>query len=328
MADLSTQYMGFTLRNPIIVASSGLTRSVEKIVEMEQKGAAAVVLKSLFEEQILHDIHQTLEYPDAYNVNPEALDYVTGSVKENEVAGYVQLIRDAKKAVSIPVFASINCVTLSEWVDIARDMEQAGADGLELNIFIMPGNLEIPGPEHEQMYFDIIDKVTSTLSIPVALKIGYYFSSLVHTLQRFSWTGIKGLVLFNRFFTPDINLTSLKLQPANLYSVPSEQYLPLRWIAMLSDVARCDIAASTGIHDAAAAIRQILAGARAVQICSTLYLHGTDRIAEMVDGISEWMDQHAFAGIEDFRGRLSVNHQANPVLYQRVQYMKYLLGTD
>jgi len=328
MTNLATKYMGFDLKNPLIVASSGLTRSVEKILEFEEKGAAAVVLKSIFEEQILHDIDKTLEYPDAYNINPEALDYVTGSLKEHEVQSYTRLIRDVKKHVGIPVFASINCVSMSQWVDIAQDFEEAGADGLELNIFIMPSRLDVTGAEHEQMYFDILEKVTSKISIPVALKTGYYFTSMVQTLKKFSWTGIKGLVMFNRFFSPDIDLKSLDLQATNLYSLPSEQYIPLRWIAMLSDVVRCDIAASTGIHDAKAAIRQILAGASAVQICSTLYLHGSDRIPQMLEDMKTWMADHEFESVADFKGLLSVKHKENPVLYQRMQYMKYLLGTD
>ncbi|MBN1199263.1 MAG: dihydrodipicolinate synthase family protein, partial [Bacteroidales bacterium] len=180
MVDLSTHYMGFHLKNPLIIASSGLTKSVAKIKEFEEKGAAAIVLKSIFEEQIMMDVNNTLSFPDSYNVNPEAFDYVSELMTGNAVSEYMQLIREAKKAVSIPVFASINCVSLDEWVDIARDIEEAGADGLELNVFIMPNKLDISSQEHEQMYFDIIEKVTGSISIPVALKLGYYFSSLVH----------------------------------------------------------------------------------------------------------------------------------------------------
>lgn len=328
MVDLSTNYLGFRLKNPLIIASSGLTKSVAKIKEFEEKGAAAIVLKSIFEEQIMMDINNTLSFPDSYNINPEAFDYVSELMTGNAVAEYMQLIREAKKAVSIPVFASINCVSLDEWVNIARDIEEAGADGLELNVFIMPNKLDISSQDHEQMYFDIIEKVTGSISIPVALKLGYYFSSLVHTIQRFSWTRIKGLVLFNRFFTPDINLDTLKLQATNIFSIPAEQYIPLRWIATLSDVVRCDLCASTGIHDGEAVIRQLLAGAKTTQLCSTLYLHGSDQIVRIREELIRWMEKKHYSRIDDFRGLLSVKHTENPVLYQRVQYMKHLSGTE
>jgi len=320
--------MGLKLKNPLIVASSGMTKSVAKIMEFEEKGAAAVVLKSIFEEQILMDINQTLSYPDSYNVSPEAYDYVKASLQDISVTEYLKLIEQTKKEVSIPVFASINCVSLNEWIRIARDFENAGADGLELNIFIMPNNLDVSSTEHEKMYFDIIEKVTECVKIPVALKLGYYFSSLVHVIRQFSWTKIAALVLFNRFFTPDINLDEMKLEVANLFSDTSEQYLPLRWIAMLSDVVRCDISASSGIHDADAVIKQLLAGATTTQICSAIYLHGSDRITQILNGLEEWMKSKGFNSIDEFRGRMSLKHLENPVLYQRVQYMKYLSGND
>jgi len=328
MVDLSTQYMGFHLKNPLIVASSGLTKSIAKIQEFEEKGAAAVVLKSIFEEQIMMDVNNTLSFPDSYNVRPEAFDYVSELMTGNVVSEYIGLIREAKRAVSIPVFASINCVSLDEWVSIVKDIEKAGADALELNVFIMPNKLDISSEDHEKMYFDIIDKVTASISIPVALKLGYYFSSLVHTIQRFSWTKIKGLVLFNRFFTPDINLETLKLQVANLFSTPAEQYIPLRWIATLSDVVRCDLSASTGIHDGEAVIKQLLAGAKTTQLCSTIYLNGSDQIAKIREELIHWMEKKHYSRIDDFRGLLSVKHTENPVLYQRVQYMKHLSGTE
>lgn len=328
MINLSTKYMGFTLKNPIVIGSSGLTKHPEKIKEFEQKGAAAVVLKSLFEEQILFDINHTLEYPDAYNINPQALDYVSEYTKENSVAEYMKLIRTAKKEVKIPVFASINCVSLSEWVHIARDIQKAGADGLELNVFIVPGNLDINSMEREKIYFDIIDSVQKHITIPVALKLGYYFSSLVYTIQKFSWTKIASLVLFNRFFTPDINLKTMKLQVANLYSTPDEQYIPLRWIAMISDKVNCDISASTGIHNADAVIRQLLVGATTTQLCSAIYLHGPDRITGIIDDLKRWMESKNFKTIDDFRGTFSVKKTENPVLFQRVQYMKHLSGTE
>jgi dihydroorotate dehydrogenase (fumarate) len=328
MIDLATNYMGFRLKNPLIVASSGLTKSVAKIKEFEEKGAAAVVLKSIFEEQIMVDTNQTLEFPDAYNIGTAAYDLVNESIKDFSVSEYTTLIREAKKEVAIPVIASINCVSKSEWIKIAKDFEQAGADGLELNIFIMPNKLDIHSSEHEKMYFEIIEAVTKNVQIPVALKLGYYFSSLVDTIRKFSWTNIKALVLFNRFFTPNINLDTLKLEASNIFSIPEEQFLPLRWIAMLSDVVRCDLSASTGIHDADAVLKQILAGATTTQICSTLYLHGSDQITRILEDMERWMEEKKFHSLDDFRGKLSVKEAENPVIYQRAQYMKHLSGME
>lgn len=326
--DLTTKYMGMKLRNPLIVGSSGLTKSMDNLREYERLGAAAVVMKSLFEEQIMFETNKLLNHQHADNSYPEALDYITAFTSENSVSEYMGLIRQAKKTVSIPVFGSINCVSADEWVKVAKDIQKAGADGLELNIFIMPGILDINSQEREKMYFDIIENVKKEVTIPVALKIGYHFTSLVQTLRRFSWTGISALVLFNRFYTPDINLKTMHLQVSNIYSSPAEQAIPLRWIAMLADKVTCDIAASTGIHDAHAAIKQLLVGAKATQICSTLYLHGPSRVAEILEGIQSWMSEHQFKSVDDFRGRFSVRNAENPVFYHRAQYMKHLAGTE
>ncbi len=326
--DLTTKYMGMKLKNPLIVGSSGLTKSMDNLREYERLGAAAVVMKSLFEEQIMFETNKLLNHQHVDNSYPEALDYITAFTSENSVSEYMGLIRQAKKTVSIPVFGSINCVSADEWVKVAKDIEKAGADGLELNIFIMPGILDINSQEREKMYFDIIENVKKEVTIPVALKIGYHFTSLVQTLRRFSWTGISALVLFNRFYTPDINLKTMHLQVSNIYSSPAEQAIPLRWIAMLADKVTCDIAASTGIHDAHAAIKQLLVGAKATQICSTLYLHGPSRVAEILEGIQSWMSEHQFKSVDDFRGRFSVRNAENPVFYHRAQYMKHLAGTE
>jgi dihydroorotate dehydrogenase (fumarate) len=328
MMNLSTTYMGLPLKNPIIIGSSGLTKSPENLLEYERLGAAAVVMKSLFEEQIMFDTNKLLNHQHLDNSYPEALDYITEFTQENSVGEYMKLIRKAKATVKIPVFGSINCVSSDEWVKAARDIEKAGADGLELNIYIMPGVLEIDGAEREKMYFDIIENVRSHVKIPIALKVGYHFTSLVQTLRKFSWTGIRALVLFNRFYTPDINLKTMRLQVSHLYSSPAEQVIPLRWIAMLADKVTCDISASTGLHDADAVIKQLLVGAKTAQICSALFLHGPERIAEILEGITHWMEQQGYDSIDDFRGKFSVKNTENPVFYHRAQYMKHLSGTE
>ena len=328
MINLTTKYMGFQLKNPLIVASSGLTKSPEKIKDFENKGAGAVVLKSIFEEQIMAETNHIMEYPDSYNNYPEALDYIKNFTQQHSVSEYLKLIRDTKKEVKIPVFASINCVSMNEWINFARDIENAGADGLELNIFIMPADLNTTGAEHEKMYFDIIEKIKKTVKIPVALKISYYFSGLVNLMQKFSWSGIAALVMFNRFYTPDINIDTLRIQTSNVLSTPTEIGNSLRWIAMLSDKAGCDISASTGIHDASGVIKQLLVGATTTQLCSTLYINGSVRIQEILEDLTKWMEQKKYKNISDFRGKLSLKKADNPVLYHRVQYMKHLSDID
>ncbi len=328
MIDLSTKYMGLTLKNPLIVGSSGLTKSVEKIKELEVQGAGAVVLKSLFEEQIVHDSNVLINNSDIFNAYPEAADYISNITKSHTVEDYLKLIREAKKEVKIPIIASINCISLSEWVRIAKDIENAGADGLEINIFFLPYDIDINGAGYEKLYFDIVEKIKASIKIPIALKIGYYFSSLVNTVQKLSWTGIDSLVMFNRFFNPDIDINTMKVHVSSVFSSPSDLSIPLRWIALLSNEVKCDISATSGIHDAEGVIKQLLVGATTTQLCSTIYLNGTGQIGVILKGLTEWMEKNNYKTISDFRGKFSIKKTDNPVLFHRVQYMKHLFETE
>lgn len=328
MANLSTKYMGLDLINPIIVGSSGLTNSLENIIEIEKNGAAAVVLKSLFEEQINFQINKTMSQTEDNFAYPEALDYISNYTKDNDVDVYLKLIRDCKEAVSIPVIASINCVSSNEWTSFAGKIQEAGADGLELNVFILPSDPKRDSAQNEKIYFDIVDKVRKQVSIPVAIKISYYFSGFANTAVKLSWTGISGMVLFNRFFSPDIDIDKFKVISTNVFSTPEELSISLRWVAMLSSKLHCDIAASTGVHDGAAVIKQILAGARAVQISSVLYKNGFSRIKTMLEELEKWMDSKGFNRIEDFYGKMSIKEIDNPAAYERVQFMKHFAGIE
>lgn len=328
MVNLSTKYMGLQLKNPIIIGSSGLTKSVKRIKELEEKGAAAVVLKSLFEEQILNESHLLINNSDIFHSYPEAADYIKNATKTQSVSDYIKLIKDAKSEVKIPVIASINCISLNEWVSIAKDIENAGADGLEINIFFLPYNIDIDGPGYEKLYFDTIQKIKASVKIPVALKIGYYFSSLVHTVKKLSWTGIDSLVMFNRFFNPDIDINNMTIHASSIYSSPNDLSIPLRWIALLSNEVKCDISATSGIHDADAVIKQLLVGATTTQICSTIYINGTNQIGVILKGLTRWMEEHKYSSISDFRGKLSIKKTDNPVLFHRVQYMKHLFNIE
>ena len=328
MADLRTNYMGIELKNPIIVGSSGLTNSVEKIKEIEKAGAGAVVVKSLFEEQIRMQINKSMTNHDLDNYYPEAQDYISNYTKEHDVADYLELIRQAKANVSIPVIASINCVSSFEWTSFASKIEQAGADALELNIFILPSDPQNSGADNEQAYFDIVIAVLKEIKIPVALKISYYFTGLAKTALKLSWTGIKGMVLFNRFFSPDIDIDKFEVTASNVFSTSSEISISLRWVAMLSDRLHCDIAASTGIHDGSGVVKQLLAGAKAVQIASTLYKNGLDVIPDMLKFLEDWMDKHGFKTTGDFIGKMSFKKADNPAAYDRVQFMKHFAGIE
>ncbi len=330
MVDLSTQYMGLTLKNPIIVGSSGLTSSVEKIIEIEKNGAAAVVLKSLFEEQIKHEINKTIRQNDNTSsfAYPEALDYIKNYSEAHLFESYLSLTKECKKAVKIPIIASINCVTASEWIAYAKRIQDAGADALELNIFLLPSDVNNSSEQNEKVYFDIINEVKKRVSIPVAVKTSFYFSGLAKMMLKLSWTGISGLVFFNRFFSPDIDIDNFTITNANVYSHPEDITTSLRWVAVLSDKLYCDIAASTGIHDGKAVIKQLLAGAKATQVVSVLYKNGFTHIGVMLKEIEEWMQKNNFKNIEEFRGKMSYKKTGNTPAYLRVQFMKHFGGIE
>ncbi len=327
MADLSTEYMGIKIKNPIIAGSSGMTKSVENIQNLERNGAAAVVLKSLFEEQIQFEINKNYGGNETFSY-PEANDLIANYSKDYSISEYLKLIEDCKKTVDIPVIASINCVSAEEWTSFAKKIEEAGADGLELNIFILPSDPYHDGEQNEKIYFDIIQEVKKHINIPLAVKISYYFSSLAKMALKLSWTKISGLVLFNRFFSPDIDIENFKVTATNVFSSPSELATSLRWVAMLSDRVHCDIAASTGIHDGEAVIKQLLAGAKATQIASVLYKKSNAVIGEMLKDIESWMDKNNYASLDDFRGKMSYKKANNPAAYQRVQFMKHFAGIE
>jgi len=328
MINIESRYMGLHLRNPIVAGSSGLTNSVENIIEMEKNGIAAVVLKSLFEEQIQNSASHTIMQGEYINQYPEAEDYIRNYSAENDVTNYLRLIESAKNSVSIPIIASINCITNSEWTDYAKKIEAAGADGLELNVAVLPSDPNKESSENEQVYFDITRKVVKELNIPVAIKLSYYFSGLAKMLTNLSWTGIKALVLFNRFYSPDIDIEHEEVKSSFVFSTPSEIALPLRWVAMLSPLVECDIAASTGVHDGTGLIKQLLAGANVVQIASVLYQKGFREIGSMTEQLENWMDRHNYRNIDDFRGKLSIAKTENPAAYERIQFMKHFSGIE
>jgi len=323
MADLTTKFLGLTLRNPLIVGSSGLTDSVEKIKELENAGAGAVVIKSLFEEEIIAEmdesLHRMTSRPFVY---PETFDYMDEVDEEDSVRKYLSLIRQAKDTVHIPVIASINCVSAQKWTYFAKEIQDAGADALELNLFILPTDFERTAEENEKLYFQIIEEVKKVISIPILLKVSYYASNLGQLLQKLSKTGIGGLTLFNRFYSPDFNLETYQVVSTNVLSKPGDLPISLRWVAIMAERVECDIAASTGVHDGEAMIKQILAGADAVQVVSSLYKHGASYVSVMINEMKKWMEHEGYDKLTDFRGKMSQARSSNPAAYERVQFMK------
>lgn len=324
MIDLSTSYMGLKLKNPIIAASSGLTNSLQDIIDLEANGAAAVVIKSLFEEEIIMETQDNLNRMHASGfIYPETMEYFDFDEMDDPVANFLKLISDAKKAVKIPIIPSINCVTADKWPDFAKRIQDAGADALELNIFALPTDLNRSSDENEKVYFDVIQKVTSIVSIPVAVKISPYNASLASFINRLSETPIKGIVLFNRFYSPDFDIHNFEFTSSNVFSNSAELALPLRWTAIMSERVSCDIAASTGVHDGNAVVKVLLAGASAAQIASTLYRNGFKQIQVMLNQINLWMEEKNFNSINDFKGKMSQTRSYNPAAFERVQFMKF-----
>ena len=339
MIDLSTTFMGLPMRNPIIAGSSGLMNNLDYLKRLDNAGIGAVVLKSIFEEQIRVEsehfldsdsekvkgwkaILQEIEQKREYNYD-EALTYIRQFAKEHTLDRYLDLISEAKKRLSVPVIASIHCVSQYHWGYFAKRIEETGADALELNVYVLPSDANRTGLENEQVYFDIVKQVKKWVSIPVSLKIGYYFSGLLQTVVQLSRTGISALTLFNRPYHPDIDIEELRLSSNYIYSNPEEYIQTLRWIAILSGRIDCEIAASTGIHDYKAVVKQLLAGASVIQIASAIYAHGPEVVGQLLNGLKDWMQRHDFQTIKQFNGLFSQNKIENPAAFERVQFMKF-----
>ena len=320
MIDLSVKYAGLTLKSPIIVSSSGLTSSVTRIKKIADAGAGAVVLKSLFEEQIQYEIGN-METGGGY---PEAADYLKTYARENSVSNYLQLISDAKNAVDIPVIASVNCYSSSEWVDFTKQMQEAGADAIELNIYFIANNKRKDPREYETVYLQILENVKKTVSVPVIVKLGSHFTNLSWMADQLAVRGAAGVVLFNRFYAPDINTDELTIGSAEVLSTAADIRNSLRWVGILSsEIEGLDISASTGVHNGLGAIKQILAGAEAVQVCSVLYRNGIDYLREIISEMKSWMEKKKYNSIGEFKGKMSYSRIDDPAAYERAQFIKY-----
>jgi len=327
MTDLSVKYMGLQLKNPVIIGSSGLTNSVEKIRDLEENGAAAVVLKSLFEEQIAYETEMNLGSNDTNY--PVDMGYIKEYSKDHYLSDYIDLIESVKKNAGIPVIASINCFSDKEWISYARNIEKAGADALELNISLLPVDETKDSRDYEKIYFNLIEKIDKTVSVPLALKIGCFSSGLANLIQKISWTkNVNSMVLFNRYYNPDFDINNYEFRATNILSTPEEISTSLRWIALLSGRVQCDLVASTGIHTAEGVIKQLLAGANAVQVVSTIYKNGPGQIQVILKELAKWMEEKGYNNINDFRGKMNHENTKDATAFERVQFIKYYSMSD
>ena len=326
--DLTSHYMGLTLRSPLVVSACTLSEDISNIKKMEDFGAGAVVLFSLFEEQIQKEQRLFDKAMQATtNIFAEALDFFP-DVDEYHVGAsqYLEHIRRAKEVVNIPIIASLNAITHSGWIDYARQMEEAGADGLEINVYYIPADLRLTAEMVEQRYLDIVKTVKSNISIPVAIKLNPYFSSIAHMAQRLHEEGADALVLFNRFYQPDFDINRLQVLPNLEFSVAHEIRLPLLWIAIIYGRIPVSLAATTGVQSAEEVIKYLLAGADITMTASALYKHGLGHLLTMRKNLELWMDRMNFSSVTSFRGAMSQQHISDPTAYERANYIRILEG--
>jgi len=307
------------LKNPVIIGSSGFSKSPEKVEQCEKAGAAAVVLKSLFEE-VLAKSNYGIQ--DAIDEHPEALDYLQSNLElQYGPKDYLQLIKESKNRVGIPVIASINCISNKWWPEFAHQVQSAGADALELNIYNTPHDKSVSSQQIEENYLEIMDLTRKAVSIPVAMKIGKHFTSLPNLVSKLEMKGINGVVLFNRFTDPDIDINTFKYKTTFSFSKKEDIFLPLRWIAILYQGVKCGLCASSGVKSGDELIKLLLAGASAVQVAGVLYEKGLGSIGEMLTGLHEWMDKHGFEDISQFKGRLAFAKHSSVDHFLRAQFM-------
>jgi dihydroorotate dehydrogenase (fumarate) len=326
--DLTTNYLGLKLRTPLVVAASPLSEDLDNIKRMADAGASAIVLYSLFEEQLRQDrleLSRRLEngsdsFAEALSYFPEPDEFRLGPEE------YLKHIAAAKKAVKIPIIASLNASSNGGWTSYAKQIQQAGADALELNIYYIPTNLELTGTEVELTYLDILKAVKAEVKIPVAVKLSPFFSSFANMAKRLDQAGANGLVLFNRFYQPDIDLETLEVKPDILLSTPMAMRLPLRWIALLHGRINASLAATSGIHRATDVLKMLMAGADVTMLCSTLLRHGIPKITVIERDLIIWMKEHDYKSVRQLKGSLSQENCAEPAAFERAQYMKAIGG--
>lgn len=328
MADLSSTYLGLPIKNPLVAASSPLTASLDSLKKLEDAGLGAVVLKSIFEEQIELDGLDALKEAEGYLGHTDGYEFVKATSMEQQIDAYLELLEGAKKSLSIPVIASINCYQDGTWLEYAKRFINLGADAIELNYYVVGADLEKEGSAMEKEFLHLVKSARKAIDVPLSLKIGSAYSSLANMLRRFDEEEVDGVVLFNRFYSPDIDIERMKMTQAQMVSSKDEYALALRWVALMSEEVRYDLIGATGIHSARSAIKLLLAGAKAVQLCSVLLKEGLESASKMLNEIDTWMEKHEFEDLESFRGKLAKEYKADGALWTRVQYLKTMLESQ
>ena len=330
MVDLSTSYLGLQLKNPVVASASPISKKVEGIRSLEDAGASAVVMYSLFEEQITHESlaldhflnRGTDSFAEALTYFPDLDHYNLGPEE------YLKLIAKAKESVEIPIIGSLNGVSTGGWIDYAKRIEQAGADALELNVYYIPTDIHLSSAEIEQNYVDLIKDVRSQIHIPVAVKLSPFFTGLPHLANQLVQAGANGLVLFNRFIQPDLDIETLEVVPNLVLSNSNELRLPLRWTAILYGRIQADLALTSGVHTAQDILKSMMAGASVTMLASTLLMHGVKRVENLLTDMQSWMETYEYTSIRQMKGSMSQQAVAEPAAFERANYMKALSSFD
>ncbi len=318
-----TKYLGLELKSPIVVGSCGLTSDVAKMVQMEEAGAGAVVVKSVFEEQIIHDIKRNTHMVAPTDSYGDSYEYIAQHVADDSLEKHFSMIREAKSRLTIPVIGSINCFSYENWLTYAQKFQEAGCDALELNMAILPYETNLSADDVERTFNQIINTLRKSITIPISIKVGTYFTDMAKQMQQLSWMGIQGVTMFNKSVQVDIDTESETLQNASYLSTHEEMYNTLRWVALLSKKMRCDLSASTGVYTADDVVKMLLAGATTVQVVSCLYKNGIDTLRKLNSGLRAWMERKGYDNISAFRGKLAVMPADKASVAMRTQFMKY-----
>ena len=321
--DTKTKYLGLELSSPIIAGSCGLTNTVENLEKLEAAGAGAVVVKSVFEEQIIYDIKRNLSMMAPTDNYGMSYEYIASHVADDSLNRHFELIQEAKKRLHIPVVGSINCYSFENWMTYTRRFQDAGCDALELNMAILPYETTLSCEDVDRLFSDIINTLKKSVSIPVSIKVSQNFTDMANFMQRLSWMGIDGITMFNKPLNVDVDTDKMEIVHAPSLSSPDELYNTLRWVAILSKKLRCGISASTGVHTADDVVKMLLAGAGTVQVVSCLYKNGVEYMQTLNDGLKQWMQAKGYSSVDQFRGQLAVKANDQASLFFRTQFMKH-----
>ena len=319
----NTKYMGLNVKSPVIVGSCGLTNNLEALEKAQEAGAGAVVLKSIFEEQIIFDIKKNASQMAPVENYGDSYEYIAAHVAEDSMRCFFDLVTQAKKRLAIPVVGSINCYSFENWLNYAKRFQDAGCDALELNMSLLPYDPATSTEDVERLFSDVVATLKKMITIPISIKVGKHFTDMAKFMQQLSWTGIANITLFNKALNIDVDVDKMQLAPASAISEPNDIYDTLRWVAILSKRVRCELSASTGVFSSNDVVKMLLAGAQTVQVVSALYKNGLGHIRTLNEGLQRWMEEKGFESVDAFRGKLAYKPNDDACMFLRTQFMKY-----